>query len=70
MDPNATLQRFRDAMERLTNVRNAYADSTTGATEPFETYIQEAAEEAADAAADLDHWLTRGGFLPTAWQKG
>lgn len=29
---------------------------------------QEAAERATSAAGALDDWLSRGGFLPAAWQ--
>lgn len=57
MDPNATLARFRDAMAELTRARNAYADSVSGETDAHEHDIRDAAEQAADAAADLDHWL-------------
>jgi hypothetical protein len=55
MDPNAALENAR-------NARNRYANATT------EDEAINAATDLAAAFADLDQWLTRGGFLPEAWK--
>ena len=57
MDPNATLAAARAARRR-------YATATT------EDDAINAATDMAAALADLDHWLSAGGFLPDAWTGG
>ena len=55
MDPNETLAKMRDA-------RSRYVNATTD-DEAFN-----AATDLAAASADLDNWLSRGGFKPADWQ--
>jgi hypothetical protein len=57
MDPNATLEKLRAALAVL-----AHDDGTTDAD-------LKAVREAAEAAEALDEWLSRGGFLPSAWER-
>lgn len=51
-----------DPDEVLTRVRDAIAALADGGG------IEEAAE-LIDAFNDLDDWLSRGGFLPSAWSE-
>jgi len=53
MDPNAA----------LANLRALVAESEAGDVDPRDT-----AEEFHEQFAALDEWLSKGGFLPTAWQ--
>ena len=53
MDPNETLAQMRAAIETFW--------ATDGSTE--------SADDVAVYAAALDQWLSRGGFLPTAWSR-
>jgi hypothetical protein len=55
MDPE---QALRDARAALRMIRSGQAD-TQG--------MAEATEELANAFEDLDGWLSKGGFLPKAW---
>jgi hypothetical protein len=58
MDPNATLDALRDAMEAMRSMLDdGYAPDKDDACEAFLKF------EA------LDEWLTKGGFLPTDWQR-
>ena len=57
MDPDATLAAFRSAVRQWQEA--AVADAP-------DRY--DAALDAIEAAIRLDRWLSRGGFLPTAWQ--
>jgi hypothetical protein len=52
MDPDATLAQIRAQLA---------AFDTPGWPPPFDVTTL------VDAVAALDQWLTRGGFLPTAW---
>lgn len=61
MDPNATLAELRRALAAAADA--AIADADDGA------YLFRL-ECAAAAAGNLDEWLSKGGFLPTDWQKG
>lgn len=56
MDPNATLARIYALMA---DVRQPDVDVDR----------LEAAGELVDALEALDQWLSRGGFLPTAWAR-
>lgn len=56
MDPNAALQIIRDNVQ-------TYRDSTDAET------ANDAAERVVEAAADLDEWIVRGGFLPSDWAE-
>lgn len=61
MDPNATLQRIRQA---LVAYDAALGEAPrTVALSP----LADAASEARDAFRDLDEWVRRGGFLPHDW---
>lgn len=57
MDPNETLKIIRAERQRM---------STTTNEEDYRI----AAAALHDAIGDLDEWLSRGGFLPDAWQRG
>ncbi len=59
MDPNATLATLRNAIIQM-DAAESSADLS----------YQIAAEELRDAAEALDDWLSKGGFLPDAWQHG
>lgn len=56
VDPNEALQQMREAIESVWA-----AESSVQAAA--------AAESLAEYAGALDLWLSRGGFLPTAWSK-
>lgn len=59
MDPNEALNRLRHALldYRLAQDQENSMDAQTHA------------EDIADAAEVLDEWLSKGGFLPTSWEK-
>lgn len=72
MDPNEALRTLRKAIARRNEYRDAgnhYADEyeSSLAARAYET-ADDAAHEAADAAAALDKWLSKGGFLPDDWK--
>jgi len=54
MDPNEALRRIRAQAKRA-------SEASTNETAAI------IAEEALEAFADLDEWLSRGGFLPSSW---
>ncbi len=56
MDPDEALRRARDMVRRYSETGNT-ADIPDVAT-------------LADAFEALDSWLSAGGFLPAAWQRG
>ncbi len=56
MDPNETLNEIR----RLVRANNS---STFAMRDEDTTYLTELVES-------LDQWLSRGGFLPQAWERG
>ena len=56
MDPDAVMRRLRDAL------------SDFGCAGDDEEAI-EAANEFGSAFADLDGWLSKGGFLPREWAR-
>lgn len=57
MDPNKALKKARAALAKV----RAWQDEE-GETSP------EAAEDLVDAFEALDGWLSKGGFLPQAWE--
>lgn len=57
MDPDVTL----DNLRKLSRQMGDAEDSDT-----FETL----AGEFVNAFADLDEWMSKGGFAPAAWQRG
>ena len=56
MDPDAVMRRLRSAL------------SDYGSAGDIEDAI-EAADEFGRAFADLDAWLSKGGFLPYEWTR-
>jgi hypothetical protein len=61
MDPNATLAKVRRLSARLRD-RNAFVEPGTSTTD-----MLLAGRRLAELIQSLDDWLTRAGFLPTAW---
>ena len=55
MDPNAALVRLRELMTLLDTIDNK-EDRLSAIAEVYDTFT------------GLDTWLSRGGFLPIAWQ--
>jgi hypothetical protein len=55
MDPNATLAEIRALIERW---------QAAGSRGPW---TEAEADQLIEKVADLDKWLTRGGFLPDPW---
>lgn len=55
MDPNAALKKIRDLVETMDG-------------QPDEMIVG-MAEELAVLVQGLDEWLSKGGFLPKAWQR-
>lgn len=69
MDPDKTLQAFRDAIRRAT-------DLVEQSDTPDDTVRQQATikagmvfSEAAGHALQLDYWLSSQGSLPKPWQR-
>lgn len=56
MDPNAALEKIRDLLHTST----AYSERGLNWWESAELIEQ---------VESLDEWLSRGGFLPEAWQR-
>jgi alkyl hydroperoxide reductase subunit AhpC len=54
MDPNEALRMFREAMHVI------HVETDTAR-------IGRAVDQALDVMEALDGWLTKGGFLPAAW---
>lgn len=57
MDPNAVLKEIRKLIERASDLESFPRP------DPAELLT-----ELASAVEDLDEWLTKGGFLPSAWE--
>jgi hypothetical protein len=57
MDPNATLARLRHMVESVQG--GAYRESEAVAN----------LDELTELVAALDGWLSRGGFLPSDWER-
>lgn len=58
MDPDTTLEVMRQATHYLTDGQPL---TMAAYTDVVETLIE--------AVEAMDHWLSRGGFLPTDWQR-
>jgi hypothetical protein len=58
MDPNATLAELRGLIERW------QAAGSRG------TWDEHDSDRAIELTADLDRWISRGGFLPRDWASG
>lgn len=54
MDPNETLRRIRELSRRILD------------DGPLNDHVN---EELAELCEALDEWLSRGGFLPKAWER-
>jgi hypothetical protein len=70
MDPNETLKQFRRTLERAAAIDPQVPDAGAPLTAlDLAPWVQQAQllAEAVDYASQLDAWLCRGGFLPTAW---
>ena len=57
MDPNEALRQIREAIRDLDEASRGHGD------------LLESAMRVADLVSGLDHWLSKGGFLPEAWQR-
>jgi hypothetical protein len=60
MDPNEALRNAREALSRMRH------ELSFSQARDWNT-IEEKAEDLADAFEALDGWLSKGGFLPSAW---
>lgn len=56
MDPNAALVEIRDVIRKIRDDRTART---------LDAFLE--LENITTAAEALDEWLTKGGFLPAAW---
>ena len=61
MDPNTRLAELRELVTMV-----ALSGGDMERTEPY----PQAALELAEKFEELDEWITKGGFLPAAWQQG
>jgi hypothetical protein len=57
MDPNATLDELRDLIAKWQGA---------GSRGPW---TEAQADRTIELAADLDKWISRGGFLPAEWMR-
>lgn len=64
MDPNEALRLLR----RFGDIVAAAVDTQTYCDHP-EVFARNASD-LADAARDLDNWMSSGGALPKDWEKG
>ena len=61
MDPNTNLQQQRRLAAEILRLRDA--------RKPDEFRICNLADELSELVQALDGWISRGGFLPDAWQQ-
>jgi hypothetical protein len=66
MEPNASLQRLRAALAILIPRRQSLIEALGGHAYD---YKHDELDELIDAAAELDVWLSKGGWLPDAWAR-
>lgn len=69
MDPNENL---REALAVARDILNAWdqADDVLGELpHALKAEVAEKAERLAELVEGLDGWLSRGGFLPAAWER-
>lgn len=64
MDINSALEDVREAMARA----RRYMDAETGAA-VFCEVPNHTVGDLLEAFADMDEWLSKGGFLPTDWKR-
>ncbi len=62
MDPYACLMRIRAAQRDLVAAMALDTDMRA-------TLIERAADELCEAFGAMDEWLSKGGFLPTVWER-
>jgi len=62
MDPDVALEELRVAMQR---VKEVFANYENSSVDP----LVGAAKDLLDRSENLDEWMTKGGFLPSAWNK-
>ena len=63
MDPNATLNELRETAQYVKQL--TYDGSIEIGTDEMERFLG----EMVDHFQMLDEWLTRGGYLPAAWER-
>lgn len=68
MDPNSALANLRRAVWEMHRL-NGSADGHGKLTPGNQTLYEAAANDLAETAKALDEWLSRGGFLPSAWER-
>jgi hypothetical protein len=62
MDVNLALARLRDAIKAVRREQDGNDEPMT------ERQLRNVLENMTDYAESLDGWLSKGGFLPTAWE--
>lgn len=65
MDPNEALKNARAALAAL----RTRLDDGEEPTSDTDAEVADHAGDLADAFEALDGWLSKGGFLPAAWQR-
>jgi hypothetical protein len=67
MDPNANL---KEQMEVAAEIQQLWAGCNDDGTLPREQMEQasELALRLSELVLSLDHWLSKGGFLPAQWE--
>lgn len=63
MDPTANLAEQREIAARITLAVDTADPSTINPVDPDD------AARLAELVMALDEWMSRGGFLPAAWQR-
>lgn len=64
MDPNASLDRMRDAIRAIDSIESLAAPRVDD-----DAWTAEA-EVVIEMARALDQWMSMGGFLPSDWESG
>ena len=68
MDPNANLQEQLELAREMQAIEDASDDEGNLAQEQVDDY-QLKAGRLADLMLALNEWITKGGFLPSAWER-
>jgi len=61
MDPNKALERMRELASRIVDANPEWEENTR--------FVLEDCTELAELFCGLDEWISKGGFLPQAWQE-
>lgn len=69
MDPNAALEQIRELIDEIRWATHPAPDTESTARERNKT-IRDALDPLVEHWDALDAWITRGGFLPSAWTVG